>query len=232
MSGQRGGNQGGVFGAIIGPDTPRLHGPSPPAQTPEPEKLMVGKKRTPMASLRSSPTDKADQSTRTADPTARRVPSNTSATRLRTPDLPATLRPDSPGSGLRLQNNRSSSIGSSRSTGTSTPPPQLRRMDKRTSGDLRAVSLNQNPQQDLQSSSPLPTTATTSAAAAVAAASSSSSAGAAATAAVAAPATTASSTTASNPTSQQSRAPPAYNTTPVANEGRVRSKDMTDVYVS
>lgn len=78
---------------------------------------------------------------------ARRSVSNTSLSRHRTPE-PLKFRPDSPG--IRP---------------TSTPTPPLRRVDKRMSGDLRALR-------------------------------------------------------------QQS------NSTPVANEGRVRAKDMTDVYVS
>ena len=84
---------------------------------------------------------------------ARRSVSNTSLSRQRTPE-PLKLRPDSPGS-----------ISGLRSTATPTPPP-LRRVDKRMSGDLRALRQQNN------------------------------------------------------------------STPPVANEARVRTKDMADVYVS
>ncbi|EGX91781.1 involucrin repeat protein [Cordyceps militaris CM01] len=61
----------------------------------------------------------------------RRSVSNTSLSRQRTPE-PLKLRPDSPGS-----------ISGYRSTATHTPPP-LRRVDKRMSGDLRALRQQNN----------------------------------------------------------------------------------------
>ncbi|KAI1481713.1 hypothetical protein F4774DRAFT_407593 [Daldinia eschscholtzii] len=109
----------------------------------------------------------------------RRSASNTSISRLRTPE-PQQFRPESPGG----RNFRS---------GSNTPPLALRRMGKRMSGDLRSLSsnlsnnnngsrenLHQNHQNHLQQQTTTTTTTTT--------------------------------------------------TTPVANEGRVRAKDMTDVY--
>lgn len=83
-----------------------------------------------------------------AEPVARRTVSNSSLSRQRTPE-PLKIRPESPG--IR---------------GASTPTPPLRRVDKRMSGDLRALRQQNN------------------------------------------------------------------QTPPVANESRVRSKDMADVYVS
>ncbi|PMB65881.1 hypothetical protein BM221_008079 [Beauveria bassiana] len=62
---------------------------------------------------------------------ARRSVSNTSLSRQRTPE-PLKLRPESPGS-----------ILGQRSTATPTPPP-LRRVDKRMSGDLRALRQQNN----------------------------------------------------------------------------------------
>ncbi|EOO00542.1 putative involucrin repeat protein [Phaeoacremonium minimum UCRPA7] len=105
---------------------------------------------------------------------ARRSASNTSISRMRTPE-PLNLRPDSPGI-IRH---------------SATPP--LRRVDKRVSGDLR--SLSQRSETDLARS-----------------------------------ALSASKT----PTPAAGEAPDltraAQNNTPIANEGRVRTKDMTDVY--
>ncbi|KAF1736687.1 hypothetical protein CRV24_002296 [Beauveria bassiana] len=65
------------------------------------------------------------------DGVARRSVSNTSLSRQRTPE-PLKLRPESPGS-----------ILGQRSTATPTPPP-LRRVDKRMSGDLRALRQQNN----------------------------------------------------------------------------------------
>ncbi|PQK11074.1 hypothetical protein BB8028_0002g13920 [Beauveria bassiana] len=65
------------------------------------------------------------------DSVARRSVSNTSLSRQRTPE-PLKLRPESPGS-----------ILGQRSTATPTPPP-LRRVDKRMSGDLRALRQQNN----------------------------------------------------------------------------------------
>jgi hypothetical protein len=226
-AGQRG--VGGVsVGGVnaVGPETPRLHEPSPPPRTPEPEKLHVARKRGPatpagpssVASVASvaplrSPPDSAHAAPRGANtptagaPTARRVPSNTSMARLRTPE-PA-LRPDSPGSAA-----------------SPSPSLQLRRMDKRASGDLRSVSLSQRDlaakarEQELQqqqqgSASPNQSSASTAAVGAV---------GAAAVAVVGAAALGALQL-------QSSPLPATSSTTPIANEGRARAKDMADVFV-
>ncbi|KAM7206997.1 hypothetical protein V8F33_000096 [Rhypophila sp. PSN 637] len=119
-----------------GPDTtPRT------PRTPEPEKLVV-KKRTVSSkpdtlaapssssagatrSVSDSQSQRAYSTPRSTDPTQpRRVASNTSISRLRTPE-PLGLRPDSPGA-------------ASLRSYTGTPP--LRRVDKRVSGDLRSTS--------------------------------------------------------------------------------------------
>jgi len=192
------------FGGPETPRTPRLREPSPPPRTPEPEKLAVkkrtvGKQDTPVtggASAHRSISDnyshvsqshRSYQSPRSTDPTPRRVASNTSISRLRTPE-PLGLRPVSPASSLRSY--------------TGTPP--LRRVDKRVSGDLRAVSLSQ---QDLGHQNK----ETDVAGAALMGAGLVAAAGAAAL-------------LASNNNSDDK-------TTPVANEGRVRAKDMADVFV-
>ncbi|KAI1805996.1 hypothetical protein F4811DRAFT_197374 [Daldinia bambusicola] len=120
----------------------------------------------------------------------RRSASNTSISRLRTPE-PQQFRPESPGG----RNFRS---------GSNTPPLALRRIGKRMSGDLRSLGSNlsnnnngsrENLHQDHQDrqdrqdhQTHLHQTITTT--------------------------------------------PTPTPTTPVANEGRVRAKDMTDVYVS
>jgi hypothetical protein len=211
--------------------TPRLREPSPPPRTPEPEKsdkLHVAKRRSgssraqevlaaAAAAAAASPGAPANSAghrslsqqhmtaPRPADPTPRRVSSNTSLARLRTPE-PA-LRPDSPGST------------------TSPGSLQLRRMDKRASGDLRQVSLSQRDLAAKAREQELAAGATPTAAALGAAA-----AGAAGTASSPSPAT---SRAAAQLQQQQQQTPAAHTTTPVANEGRVRAKqDMADVYVS
>lgn len=79
-----------------------------------------------------------------ADPVARRSVSNTSLSRQRTPE-PLKLRPESPGiTGLQ---------GIKRST----PTPPLRRIDKRMSGDLRAL----RQQRSSSSTTPTPTASDT-----------------------------------------------------------------------
>jgi hypothetical protein len=217
-------------GGVVGPETPRLYEPSPPPRTPEPEKLHVSKKRataaapaasTPankhtgaaaglaaasVASLRSV-SDSTPHPPRPADPTPRRVSSNTSVARLRTPEPPAAaLRPDSPGT-LSLRSY------------TGTPPLQLRRMDKRASGDLRSVSLSQRDlaakAREHEKSGTGTSSSSSAAAAAGIAAVGAAALGAAALLSSPLPATAAAANT----------------STPVANEGRVRAKDMTDVYV-
>lgn len=132
---------------------------------------------------------------------AKRIGPNTSIQRLRTPEP---LRPDSPGS-----------VGSIRSHNTATPP--LRRMDKRTSGNLRsgtssqtelaAKAREQGHGQNSSSTDLSPAIAIT---------------GAAALGALAAATTTTTTSTGSSSTSP-----------PIANEGRTRAaKDMSDVFVS
>jgi hypothetical protein len=227
---------------VIGPETPRLHEPSSPLPySPEPEKLQVKKQRgtistsagvgaagaattaagASVASLRSA-SDNAGQTPRpTADGQPRRMSSNTSMARLRTPEPVQPVRPDSPGS-LRSY--------------TGTPPLSLRRMDKRASGDLRSVSLSQQDlaakarqqqqqQQNERPATPLkkPATPTPTRTATTATATGIAAAGAAAALGVLAGAELLSSA---------SKPAPPHSATPVANEGRVRAKDMTDVFVS
>ncbi|VBB72184.1 Putative protein of unknown function [Podospora comata] len=130
---------------------------------------------------------------------AKRIGPNTSIQRLRTPEP---LRPDSPGS-----------VGSIRSHNTATPP--LRRMDKRTSGNLRsgtssqtelaAKAREQGHGQNSSSTDLSPAIDIT---------------GAAALGALAAATTTTTTSTGSSFTSP-----------PIANEGRTRAaKDMSDVF--
>ncbi|PKS10551.1 hypothetical protein jhhlp_002305 [Lomentospora prolificans] len=110
----------------------------------------------------------------------RRVASNTSLTRHRTPE-PHKFRPDTP--------------GSIRSLHSATPP--LRRVDRRISGDLRSLSQRSQVGQTSQTGQSGPAEP--------------------------------SSNTRSLDHDQDQRSAQST-TTPVANEGRVRSKDMTDVY--
>ncbi|KAK0618350.1 hypothetical protein B0T17DRAFT_537653, partial [Bombardia bombarda] len=239
----------------LGPDTPRLREPSPPPRTPEPEKLTIKKRATvgpvhqkhqqesggaslvpaaaaaavvasvtpvtraiapvtpatvpvSVAAHRSVSESQQQHQSRLSprlptDPAPRRSASNTSISRLRTPE-PLGLRPDSPGS--------AGSAGSLRSY-TGTPP--LRRVDKRVSGDLRSVSRSQRDLAAKAKEEEGERSAATAAGIAVAAA------GAAALGSLGAAELASTS-------SSSSRA--AHNITPVANEGRVRAKDMTDVY--
>ncbi|KAI1333356.1 hypothetical protein F5Y16DRAFT_355605, partial [Xylariaceae sp. FL0255] len=115
---------------------------------------------------------------------ARRSTSNTSLSRLRTPE-PHEYRTKSPGS------------HSLRSSGTNTPP--LRRVDRRVSGDLRSLSQHSstshsNSSHPTEKKDPPPEAA------------------------------------AASTTSSTADRRPLQNTTPIANEGRVRAKDMSDVY--
>ncbi|KAK6068174.1 hypothetical protein SCUP234_11256 [Seiridium cupressi] len=116
---------------------------------------------------------------------ARRSASNTSISRLRTPE-PLNLRPGSP--------------GSIRSSGTNTPP--LRRVDKRMSGDLRSLSQHNASVSSLHSSLSAKPSDKDAAAAL------------------------------QREKDQAERRASQTFSTPVANEGRVRQRDMTDVYVS
>ncbi|KAI1312519.1 hypothetical protein F5Y03DRAFT_239719 [Xylaria venustula] len=119
----------------------------------------------------------------------RSTSSNTSISRLRTPEL-SKVRPESPGS------HSVHSIRSLRSSGANTPP--LRRVDRRMSGDLRALSHNSSTP-SLHSSTREPREPTE-------------------------------RDTAKDASSD--RHVLSSTITPIANEGRVRAKDMTDVYVS
>ncbi|GAP86161.2 hypothetical protein SAMD00023353_0302940 [Rosellinia necatrix] len=132
---------------------------------------------------------------------ARRSGSNMSISRLQTPDL-AKFRTDSPSS---HSVHSIHSIRSLRSSGTNTPP--LRRVGRRISGDLRSVSHNSSSNPSLPISTNRewdkdPTREPT-----------------------------------EEPTRDTARQAPdrhgsqqLENITPIANEGRIRAKDMTDVY--
>lgn len=197
--------------------------PSPSPRTPEPvgvrsDNLVVKKRSTgaSTADTRSvsdgsapgpSQSQRAYSSPKSTDPTPRRVASNTSVSRLRTPE-PLGLRPDSPG-GLRSY--------------TGTPP--LRRVDKRVSGDLRSVSRSQ---QDLSASAQRPASASSQREKASVAGAALVGAGVVAAAGAAALLSGSSSASTANTTAADRNS----TSTPVANEGRVRAKDMTDVYVS
>ena len=142
----------------------------------------------------------------------RRSASNTSLSRHRTPE-PLRLRPESP--------------GITRATATPTPP--LRRVDKRMSGDLRALR-QQSSSSNLAggSRSSTPTTAHAAAALGLGAAA----LGAAAAAAAASSSSASKLRKDKSPSSSSTSPPPP----PVANESRVRSstrdgdKDMADVF--
>ncbi|CAI4216728.1 unnamed protein product, partial [Parascedosporium putredinis] len=145
---------------------PMLREPSSRHGTPEPEKTIRRAAYTP------TPEDSSSSKR------LRRVASNTSLTRHRTPE-PHRFRPDTP--------------GSIRSLHSATPP--LRRVDRRISGDLRSLSQrNQGGQVGEPGSA------------------------------------RAESSSKTRSLDHTQDLPSAENTNPVANEGRVRSKDMTDVY--
>ncbi|TPX14176.1 uncharacterized protein E0L32_000570 [Thyridium curvatum] len=229
------------------PETPKLREPAALPHTPEPQKLdRSGKKRSsykelgglaaaagaplaghgaPLSSAASSSahrsvSDNIREKRQSPGPEmlGRRSASNTSISRLRTPE-PLNLRPDSPGS-MR--------------SWSGTPP--LRRVDKRVSGDLRSLS---------QRSDLSTTTATTQKegggggplhpgrpVSASPAPSTAASAGASAALALGAGAalTAAALSSSSSPPHHQNSSSNNNTPTPVANEGRVRAKDMTDVY--
>ena len=100
---------------------PSLPGPDRPSAFPRPSTSSPGPGQ-------RSVSDNVSRSrlTPSPDPAPRRVASNTSFTRHRTPE-PLRLRPDTP--------------GSIRSLHSATPP--LRRAGRRISGDLRSISLSQ-----------------------------------------------------------------------------------------
>ncbi|CAJ2501666.1 Uu.00g045190.m01.CDS01 [Anthostomella pinea] len=193
--------------SLLGNETPRLgtparHGQDGWAETPEnqttdPKKPRSAKYQdlgraalaTPQRSEQRSFSDNISrESSPRAERQGRRSASNTSISRLRTPE-PLKLRPDSPGSHTSHISHISHS---GRSNATSTPP--LRRVDKRMSGDLR--SLNQPTGSNPNLSSLSLSEAVSSA----------------------------------KLDKDKDRDRDRHNTTPVANEGRVRAKDMTDVY--
>ena len=133
--------------------------------------------------------------------TPQRSVSNTGVSRLRTPEL-SKFRPESPGSHSVHSVHSVRSIRSLRSSGANTPP-LLRRVDRRMSGDLRSLSsLSHNTSTPSLHSS---------------------------TAATRNKDKDADRDTARDAPSDR-HAPPST-ITPIANEGRVRAKDMTDVYV-
>ncbi|TLD27036.1 hypothetical protein PspLS_04868 [Pyricularia sp. CBS 133598] len=223
--------------ALFNPGTPKLGEPEPQAQTPDPSKRKtlsgsskkrgtyqeLGSAAIPPAILPASaaPSSLAEPSSSSSsrrqgyspaverslsyshDQGVPRHASNMSATRLRATPEPLNFRPDSPGN---------SSIRSF----TGTPP--LRRADRRVSGDLRSLSQRssvigqtQDKQKDKDQRG-----SGVAAAAAVAGG-----------VGVAAAAATASRDNHHHDGAAQSS---THDTTPVANEGRVRAKDMTDVY--
>lgn len=196
--------------------TPRLREPSPPPRTPEPQKTLA-KKRTTRQLDDAAPTTPAVSE--------RRIVSDNSALRQysRSPAATSAMVARRSASNTSITRHRTpepltlrpDTPGSVRSLHSATPP--LRRVDKRVSGDLRSVSLSQRSVSELSAASATNKTdsgadkhnkeAATALGVGVAA-------GAAALALAA----------------SNSRA--SQNTTPVANEGRVRAKDMADVYVS
>ncbi|KAI4600288.1 hypothetical protein KJ359_001393, partial [Pestalotiopsis sp. 9143b] len=205
-----------------------------PALTPH----APGQQRSFSDKMTSRESSREEAATATTPRSAPRSTSNTGMSRLRTPE-PLNLRPESP--------------GSVRSSGTSTPP--LRRVDKRMSGDLRSLSqhngsatsvhsaLGHSPHSRLTSPVPFPyprPSSALSSSARTPAPASSSSSPASAIHPTSARATKSSSDKdaqlAALQAERRRQAAAASSTssssTPVANEGRVRAKDMTDVYVS
>lgn len=126
----------------LGGETPRLSTPTVRSESDETRDVIDPKKTRP-SSRSSTPLSAAQESgqrsvsdnisiSRRSTPLAerqlRRTASNTSISRLRTPE-PLRFRAESPSqSGFR--------------SGTNTPPLGLRRVDKRMSGDLRSLSSN------------------------------------------------------------------------------------------
>jgi len=209
---------------LVGPETPRFREPDPTSRTPEPEKLAVKKKRAPAEAAASTLAPPSIVGAAATGAAAGAVIGAAAASRSvsdsqsrgafwSTPPDPTPRRSASNTSLARLRTPepfRPDSPGSLRSY-TGTPP--LRRADRRVSGDLRSVSLSQR---DLAAKAKTDEESGSSAAAIGAVA-----AGAAALGVLGA--------------ISASKSAFAENTTPnpvVANEGRVRTKDMTDVYVS
>lgn len=181
-----------------------LAGARPGATSPSPPASPAASKR----SVSDSSADKNRPSAFPNDspPSQRRAVSNTGISRTRTPE-PLNLRPDSP-SLLRH---------------SATPPLRSRRT---RSGDLRSLS-----QSSQRSRSDLGASASPSSPALAPASTSRTATGTPAAANTPAPASSSSSSDLRRATTPASAAQPSTNI-PIANEGRVRSKDMADVYVS
>lgn len=126
----------------LGGETPKLSTPTVRSQSDEVQDTLDPQKTRP-PTRSSTPSSTAQESgrrsvsdnlaiSRRSTPLAerqlRRTTSNTSISRLRTPE-PLRIRPESPGQ-------------SAFRSGTNTPPLGLRRVDKRMSGDLRSLSSN------------------------------------------------------------------------------------------
>lgn len=205
---------------VVGPKTPRLREPSPPPRTPEPEKLLgVRKSRAPTETTPSHTARSlagaaafggATGALVGAAVTSRSVSDSQSRMSPRPSDIAlGSLRRSASNTSLaRLRTpepgRRPESPGSVRAH-TGTPP--LRRVDRRVSGNLRSVSLTQQDHTAHPHHSAKTSPDSSAAGAAIAA-------GAVALGALGAAAVLTSSSK-----------------SVVANEGRVRAKDMTDVYV-
>lgn len=160
----------------LGSETPKLETPRTRDQGDKVQSTTDPKKTRPatyqdVVSQRSVSDNISRRSTPLAERQLRRSASNTSISRMRTPE-PLRFRPESPG----INPNPNLRSGG---TTSSTPPLSLRRVDKRMSGDLRSLSSNLSN---------------------------------------------------NNNGSRENLHQFSSSTTPVANEGRVRAKDMTDVY--
>ena len=209
------------FGDKVKYRAPKLQEPSPPPRTPEPQKVGAGKrpKQHDLGYEHAPPTTPGSGFARLATSPGQRSVSDSGPQHLRESPKPLEMGPRrvSSNTGItRLRtpehlNLRPDSPGSMRSW-SGTPP--LRRVDKRVSGDLRSVSLSQRSQSELASDS---------AAKDQGHEKDGGGGGVAAALGLAAAASTALAIAGSRA---------SQNTTPVANEGRVRAKDMTDVYVS
>ncbi|KAK5663277.1 hypothetical protein OQA88_3704 [Cercophora sp. LCS_1] len=190
----------------LGPGTPRLREPSPPPRTPEPEKLGVRKRVTEAStSTLTPPIVRAATGGVAASPligaAARSVSDQSRGPTRSTPD-PTPRRSASNTSLARLRTPEPLRPDSPGSLRSFTGTPPLRRVDRRVSGDLRSVSLSQR-------EAPAKAESSSSTAAGFAAVA----AGAAALGALGAIASSSNNST-----------------TPVANEGRARTRDMTDVF--
>ncbi|KAI0200124.1 hypothetical protein F4808DRAFT_430651, partial [Astrocystis sublimbata] len=214
-------------GAALNPRTPQL------TQTPQTPLAQGAPLTQTPRSVSDNITNVSKRGTSTTpqpEGTGRRSVSNTGVSRLQmqTPE-PHMYRTDSPG----LHSMRSShSIRSLRSLGANTPP--LRRVARRTSGDLRSLSHTNTNTSHTSPNGSTPSLP-------ISAIDKDKDkdkekekdgAGKAAAAAAAAAAARAATTTEGGAvsTSASDRHAPNNTITPIANEGRVRAKDMTDVY--